>query len=103
MDRKNTEIVAVFRINSMMTQDGQNGDPSVSAGAAELLIRQEYKDEIKELLKLDSDKSMQAVVPALILASKFMVDPRHNVGNEIEIPLSFFEGAGAMYAMMGNI
>lgn len=99
---KNTEIAAKFRIKTMMTQDGQNGDPSMSTYDVDLWIHCDFKDEIMGLLHFDNDDTMMAVVPRLIASSRYMDDARHNVGNQIEIPFSFFEGAGAMLDVMHN-
>lgn len=100
MNDKNNGIAAKFRIKSMMTQDGQNGNPPMSAYDIDLWIHRDYKDEIIRLLHFDSDETMMAVVPKLIAASKYMAEARRNVGNQIDIPFSFFEGAGAILKMM---
>ena len=100
MDSKSTEIAAKFCIKSMITQDGQNGNQPVSTYDVDLWIHRDFKDEIMQLLNFDSDETMMTVVPRLIEASKYMVDARRNIGKYIEIPFSFFEGAGAMLEMM---
>jgi hypothetical protein len=102
MNSKSTEIAAKFCIKAMMTQDGQNGDQSMSTYDVDLWIHCDFRDEIMGLLHFDNDDTMMAVVPRLIASSKYMADARRNVGNQIEIPFSFFEGAGAMLDMMHN-
>lgn len=100
MNSKSTEIAAKFCIKAMMTQDGQNGNQSASTYDIDLWIHRDYEYEIKRLLHFDNDDTMMAVVPRLIASSRYMVDARRNVGKYIEIPFSFFEGAGAMLKMM---
>ena len=83
MNDKNTEIAAKFRIKTMITQDGQNGNQPLSTYDVELWIHCDYKDEIMRLLHFDSDDTMMAVVPRLIASSRYMDDARRNVGNQI--------------------
>lgn len=100
MNSKSTEIAAKFCIKSMITQDGQNGNQPVSTYDVDLWIRRDFSDAIMRLLYFDNDDTMMAVVPRLIASSKYMAAARCNVGKYIEIPFSFFEGAGAMLRMM---